>query len=1045
MPHPTMTLRLTPGLARAAELLSALHDGFSPPFINTLSSTTAALADALENVKRNQDDCTKLVEYIPTLLTAIVDLHMKAEPAGIVSAAMLFNLGQFTETLAQIYTYVEAQLKGRTLRHFFRQGDTNTLLKTCYAGLEQAKVTFKVDSVYLIITRMQNTLDNMHDELLESIVFVTENITDQVCFVENQPNNIRYQSFCCSSVSISVLPAKPTIFHGREIEVASILKLLQLPSPRIAILGAGGMGKTSLARVVLHEREVTARYETRLFVSCEATSNGVDIANIIGSQLGLKPGKDIRKLVVQFLERGPPCLLILDNLETPWEPLGSRISVEDFLALLSDIKHLALITMRGAERPNQLPWSRPFLLPLKPLSDEAAQQTFTDITDYTFDTKEMVQLLHHTDNMPLAVNLLGHLVDYEGITSVLNRWETEKTSLLSVNTDRTSSLDVSIFISLSSPRLVSSPNTQKLLSILSILPEGLSDAQLLQSNLPIPDLMGCKATLLRTALAYYDEGRHLKSLVPIREYVQQNHPPSLVLVAPLQNYIHSQLRLFKQYGGTDQMLEIHKALTANSGNIQSVLSHSLNSENSEIQDTIECTISFCIFERSIGHDRPALMDTVSSMLANINNPKLQVQFIAEEFNSAISHPVSHPQQLLDHAILCLKHCDDQAIESNFYRSAGYFYHSFWNDTSLSTDLFEKALAAAQICGDITLQSIALRYIALTDWTVGNYIMGQNHASEAHRLARLSGNLHDEGKALIVDARCHKDLGDHGIAVELFHRSRQCLARCGIAGGPADVEVLMDLAEVQFLRSEYSEVYQIYTTIMQDALLAMNKHIYIFSLLNIAQIDVIIGTPAHEVLVKIDNLKGIITDLRYTTAEQFTEIVSADLSLREGKHAHARSLFIRYSHVLLGENVECAFAAIERLADLERWEHQDFEETSLWAMVYFSYASKLKNKLAIHKALACIGQIYLAQHDPATAHNLFTVALEGFVQMGVHHDRARCLLYLGNIAKQEGNMGKASELWTTARPLFEKSLQAKDVEKIDAKLAKLAKEQVFTTM
>ncbi|KAK7022529.1 hypothetical protein R3P38DRAFT_2961265 [Favolaschia claudopus] len=79
--------------------------------------------------------------------------------------------------------------------------------------------------------------------------------------------------------------------------------------------------------------------------------------------------------------------------------------------------------------------------------------------------------------MPLAVNLFAHLVDYEGITSVLNRWETERTSLLSVNTDRTSSLDLSIFISLSSPRVVSSPDTQKLLSILSILPDGLSDIQ----------------------------------------------------------------------------------------------------------------------------------------------------------------------------------------------------------------------------------------------------------------------------------------------------------------------------------------------------------------------------------------------------------------------------------------------------------------------------------------------------------------------------------------------------------------------------------------
>ncbi|KAK7022512.1 ATPase-AAA-core domain-containing protein [Favolaschia claudopus] len=1035
MSRPTIS-HITLGLSWAAELLAALQSAFSPPFIHTLSTTTTVLADALQNVKRNQEECNKLAEHIPALLTAIVDLHMKSKPVGTLSSAMLHHLGEFTKTLAKIYTYVEAQLGGRSIKHFFRQDDTSTLLKTCYAEVEQAKVTFKMNlsaSVLGNIVEMQSTLNNMHDELLESIASVTE--------IGSETNSSIYHSSSISktsSGSLSVLPARPTIFHGREMEVASILKLLQLPSPRIAILGAGGMGKSSLAKVILHEREVTAHYETRIFVSCDATNNGIDIANNIGLQLGLKPGKDIRKLVVQFLEKGPACLLILDNLETPWELLESRNSVEAFLALLSDIKHLALmITMRGAERPNQVPWSRPFLLPLKPLSDKAAQQTFTDITDYAFDTKEMVQLLHHTDNMPLAVNLFAHLVDYEGITSVLTRWETEKTSLLSVNVDRTSSLDVSISISLSSPRLVSSSDTQKLLSILAILPEGLSDVQLLQSNFPISNPMECKATLLRTALAYHDETRHLRSLVPIREYVQRNHPPSLGLVAPLQNYIHSQFRLLQRYEGTDQMPEIHKTLTADIGNIQSVLSHCLHSENPEIQDTIECTISFSSFERTIPHGRPALMDAVSVLLANIKNPKLHVQFIAEEFKSSLSHPVFQPQRLLNQAITCLK-------ESNFYRAAGY-YHQSQNNIPLSIELFEKALAAAQICEDMSLQSTALLYIAYTDWRVGNYVMGQRHASEAHRLARLSGNLYDEGTALIANGLCTRDLGDHDAAVKLFYRSRDSLARCGLAGGQFDADVMYSLADLHLVKSEYAEAYQIHTNIVQDPVLAMDRHIYGISVLNMAQIDIIIGTPAYEVQLKIDESKEIFIASQHITPEQLIELVSAHLDLREGNHAHAQSVFTASFRRFSGNNAEFALYATERLADFERWEDQYFDETFVWAMIYLSYSLKHKMKLALHKALACIGQICLAQHDLATAHNLFTVALEGFVQMGVHHDRAWCLLYLGNIAEQEGNVGKATELWTTARPLFEKSLQAKDVDKIDAKLAKLAKEQVSTTM
>ncbi|KAK7022525.1 hypothetical protein R3P38DRAFT_2532738, partial [Favolaschia claudopus] len=565
---------------------------------------------------------------------------------------------------------------------------------------------------------------------------------------------------------------------------------------------------------------------------------------------------------------------------------------------------------------------------------------------------------------------------------------------------------------------------------------GFTDIQLLQSNLPIPALMECRTNLLRTALAYYDEGRHLKSLVPIREYVQQNHPPSLVLITPLQDYIHSQLHFLKRYDGTDQMPEINKVLTANSGNIQSVLGYGLNSENPGIQNTIECTISFSRFERLIGHGWPALMDAVSPMLAKIKNPKLQVQFIAEEFTSALSHPVSNHQQLFDQAMLYLMDCDDQALASHFYQSAGWFYQYYQTNDILSTELFRKAFAAAQICGDMTLESNALQSIAQIDWKIGNYVMGQRHASEAHRLARLSGNLYQEGKGLWVDAMCTRDLGDHDVALKLLHRSRNCLARCGLAGGRTDAVVMNSLAELHLSKSEYSEAYQIHTNMVQDAVLAMNKHTYGYCLLNTAQIDVIIGTPANEVQLKIDELKGIFTTSEYATA-QITEMVSAVLSLREGNEAHAGSTLTKYFHKFFGIAAELALYAIEKLA------YGDSSKTFGWAVVYLSYAFKLKKKLTLHKALACIGQIYLAQHDRATAHNLLTVALDGFIQMGVHHDRARCLLYLGNIAEQEGNVGKATDLWTKARPLFEKCLQSKDVEKIDAQLAKLVEEKVTT--
>ncbi|KAJ7107006.1 P-loop containing nucleoside triphosphate hydrolase protein [Mycena epipterygia] len=169
------------------------------------------------------------------------------------------------------------------------------------------------------------------------------------------------------------LKEQPKIFHGRESELEDIVTGLLQESAHIAILGAGGIGKTSLARAAMHHSQVAVKYENRFFIPADSAITSVELAALTGSHLGLKPGKDLTKAVVQFLSRGPPCLLVLDNLETPWEALESRGLVEEFLSLLTDIPHLAwIITMRGAERPGKVQWTRPFLQPLKTLSYEAA-------------------------------------------------------------------------------------------------------------------------------------------------------------------------------------------------------------------------------------------------------------------------------------------------------------------------------------------------------------------------------------------------------------------------------------------------------------------------------------------------------------------------------------------------------------------------------------------------------------------------------------------------------------------------------------------------
>jgi hypothetical protein len=103
------------------------------------------------------------------------------------------------------------------------------------------------------------------------------------------------------------------------------------------------MGKTALALAALHHPAIMAKYNLRHFISCESASTSADLMTIIGLHLGLEPSSQLSKIIVQHLEQCPPCLVVLDNLETPWEPIESRPQVEAFLSLLASIPNLGLL------------------------------------------------------------------------------------------------------------------------------------------------------------------------------------------------------------------------------------------------------------------------------------------------------------------------------------------------------------------------------------------------------------------------------------------------------------------------------------------------------------------------------------------------------------------------------------------------------------------------------------------------------------------------------------------------------------------------------
>lgn len=318
--------------------------------------------------------------------------------------------------------------------------------------------------------------------------------------------------------------------------------------------------------------------------------------------------------------------------------------------------------MRGAERPAKVQWTRPFLHPLKPLTQEAARQTFIDVADDIHDIKDVDKVLSLTGHMPLAIDLISHLVAEDGCSNVLSRWDNNTTSLLSVGYDRRSNLDISIAMSLSSPRIASQPQAQDLLSLLSILPDGLSDVELRQSEIPIKNILSCKAALLRTSLAYSDDNKRLKALAPIREYMQKIHPPSSCLSDPLLEHFHDLLDLYRNSSGKVANEWIIPRITSNLANIQNILLSGLRKENLELTRTIECTLAFGSFCRVTTRPGIQLMDRLPDFFPRPRNHKLEIQFITESFRSWADRPILNPKALVDEALELFQRLDNPFLQ-----------------------------------------------------------------------------------------------------------------------------------------------------------------------------------------------------------------------------------------------------------------------------------------------------------------------------------------------------------------------------------------------
>lgn len=385
-------------------------------------------------------------------------------------------------------------------------------------------------------------------------------------------------------------PAPPAIFFGRDEFVRQSAALLTGPTPaRLAILGAGGMGKTAAALAILHDPACRRRFGAqRFFVPCEAAATSELLLGGILQALGARhaPGEDALAALQQRLAARARLLLVLDNFETPWDESDAQAEVGAVLQRIAAAAHVALVvTMRGIVSPAGIAWAEPDArCVLASLSREAARRVFLTVNPRAQDTAsqhDLELLLLELDGIPLAVVLMAQLGKGQSCSSLLRRWRKEKTALLRTQgskSGRLTSIEVSISISLKSSSIVEEePEATQLLALICCLPDGVLkwEETLDEISTGFQHADSAVAALIKVALVYVDVNGTLKMLSPVRHYIMNTYKVDSHHLLTLEQYY---IKLVMQYGLCPHGPAFQDAvqqLSPHIGNITSVVKYAL--------------------------------------------------------------------------------------------------------------------------------------------------------------------------------------------------------------------------------------------------------------------------------------------------------------------------------------------------------------------------------------------------------------------------------------------------------------------------------------